>query len=96
MQPFRKFAYWVNATGRKVPSAQVGHVGHHVLVCESVFKLLRIDADGKCGDTNQRPILLYPIWSALEPQDASAGGDEVPGVVISVEANEVCLENTTK
>jgi hypothetical protein len=37
-----------------------------------------------------------PAAGSRRVRDASAGGDEVAGVVANVEANEVCLENTLK
>ena len=55
-----------------------------------------VDADGEGRHPRQAAIVLHARRRALQPQDARARGHKVAGVVVSVEADEVGLEDCGK
>ena len=77
----------------RIAVQQLRGVGSHVGPLQSRGEALRVDADGEGGDAGQGAGVLDSLRCPFQPQDAGAGGDEVPGVVVGVEPDEICLQH---
>lgn len=60
----------------------------------AIDELLGIDADGEGADVAVLAIELDTVGHRGEREDTRAGGEEVAGIVVGVEADEVTVENT--
>jgi hypothetical protein len=71
------------------PLAQLVDVRLHALRLQRLREPPGVDPDGKRRDAREVAVVLHALRRALEPQNARARADEVPGVVVGVEPDEV-------
>lgn len=58
----------------------------HRIFSEAIDELHRLDPDGIRADLSVAAFQGDPVWHGLEAEDTGAGGEEVSGIVVGVEA----------
>lgn len=58
--------------------------------------ILNVDSDGAVGDASDAALGVNSTGSSLVSHDAHAGGEEVAGVGVGLEADEVAAEHAIK
>jgi hypothetical protein len=58
------------------------------------FELLGINTDGKSADMGVAAIVIDTVGHSVQPEDASARGQEMASVVVSVETDQVAIQYT--
>ena len=54
----------------------------------------RIDSDGESANVRQAIFEFYTVWHSRKPENTCTRGEEVAGVVISVETDQVAVKDT--
>ena len=75
---------------------KLGNVPLYLISVKSTCESFRIDADGEGGHSGDAAVVLDTFGRAFKAKDPRAGGDEVTGVVVSVESDEISSKDSLK
>lgn len=71
----------------RIPENAIGRYAH-------VDKLLRVNANGERPDVRVTTLELHAVGHRRQTQDTRARRQEMPGIVVRVEADEVTVQDT--